>query len=555
MGVRMTGSLNEEPLELEETAENDREQNVSLSDNSISGLEVVADEQDETAFYSEVSAGEGALDSADLLTEVKPDDILPNDIDPAQLTTEPEDNVNNVDNNRQGHMDPLEGAPATNPGDMASPAKADSSGDAPSQAVVPADDRAMAPTDILIPPIPRISVHAFCNSDETFKTLDKIRGDRRMSKAQTKVEMGGIKAAVAYFSESPTPNLVIVEMEADADTLFNQLSALANVCDPGTKVVVVGNCNDIRIYRSLIREGISEYLVTPFTPVQILETIGSLYIDPEAAPAGRVVAFIGAKGGAGSSTIAHNIAWTLSDKFEEEATIVDLDLPFGTACLNFNEDPTQGVVDALVAPERVDDVLLDRLLIRHGPNLNIFSSPSSLDRDYDMAPHAFETVLDVVRKSVANVIVDVPNVWTNWSKMVLLTADQIVIVATPDLASLRNVMNLYEVFKQARPNDPLPLLVLNKTGLSKKVEITERDFTEALQKEPSLIIPFDGELFGSASNNGQMISEVDKRGEISDKLMTLSQMITGRETRTKKKSSLLNLLSFQKSSKREKRSA
>jgi len=433
------------------------------------------------------------------------------------------------------------------------------------QAVIPSDnalisadaERALAPTDLVIPPIPRISVHAFCLSENTARVIQNAKEDRRLARAQVNVDMGGAAAAVAYFSEAPTPNLVVVEMEASAETIFNQLADLADVCDPGTKVIVTGECNDIRIYRALIREGISEYLVTPFTSIQLIETIGGLYEDPEAAPLGRVTAFIGSKGGSGASTIAHNVAWTFASQFQEETTIVDLDLAYGTACLNFNQDPTAGLADALAAPERMDDVLLDRLLIDCGPNLHIFSAPSSLDRDYETSPHAFETILDTVRKNVPNVVVDVPNVWTDWSKMVLLTADQIVIVSVPDLASLRNTMNLFEVFKTARPNDPLPHLVLNKTGLAKKIEITQRDFTEALHREPSVVIPFDAELFGKASNNGQMIGEIDKRGELSAKFVQLTSLITGREARTEKKSSVLDLLSFQKikKPKREKRSA
>ena len=418
-----------------------------------------------------------------------------------------------------------------------------------------ADDHAVATTDLMIPPIPRISVHAFCLEEKTKAIIEKTSHDRRLSKVHFNVDLGGIEAAVPYFSEAPTPNLVILEMEADSESLFEQLGALADVCDPGTKVVVCGRCNDIQIYRALIREGISEYLVTPFTNIQLLETIGNLYADPEAAPMGRIVAFVGAKGGSGSSTIAHNVSWMLANKFDEETTIVDLDLAYGTACLNFNQDPTQGLADALTAPERLDDVLLDRLLIRSGPKLNIFSAPSSLDREYDIAPHAFETVLDTVRKSVPNVVVDLPNMWSPWSKSVLLSADQIVIVAAPDLASLRNTMNLYEVFKNARPNDPLPLLVLNKTGLAKKLEITERDFTEALHREPSLNIPFDAELFGRASNNGQMIGEIDKRGDLSAKFEHLTSLIAGRDVRAKKKASIMDALSLPHLSKREKRSA
>src|SRR5207344_1794238 len=216
---------------------------------------------------------------------------------------------------------------------------------------------------------------------------------------------------------------------------------LANVCDETTKVIVVGRSNDVQLYRELVRRGVSEYLVGPPTALQFMETISGLYVNPNAAPIGRVLAFAGARGGAGASTIAHNVAWYIAESLKINTVIVDLDLPFGTAGLNFNQDPDQGVADALAAPERLDDVLLDRLLIKCGEHLSLFAAPALLDRDYEVDASAYESVIDQVRSSIPCVVVDVPHAWSSWARQTLCAADEIVIVATPDLASLRNTKN------------------------------------------------------------------------------------------------------------------
>ena len=217
---------------------------------------------------------------------------------------------------------------------------------------------------------------------------------------------------------------------------LDELERLAEVCDPATKVVVVGRTNDVELYRELMRRGASEYLVAPLAPLQLIEVISGLYLDPGASPIGRVIAFVGARGGAGSSTLAHNVGWCIAEELHINTTIVDFDLPFGTLGLDFNDEASQGVADALSAPERLDDVLLDRLLIKRGEHLSLFTAPAALERDYDAVPEAYEAVIDAVRQTTPCVVIDMPHAWTPWMKACLIAADEIVIVATPDLASL-----------------------------------------------------------------------------------------------------------------------
>ena len=162
--------------------------------------------------------------------------------------------------------------------------------------------------------VPRIGVHVFCINDLTLRVFEASAHDRRMAKAHVTVDSGSIADAAAHFQETPTPDLVIVESLARGDEVIEELDALAQVCDPSTKVIVVGAVNDIALYRELIRRGVSEYLVQPKTPLQVIRAIGGLYTDPTATPVGKVVSFIGAKGGVGASTLAHNVAWCVAEK-------------------------------------------------------------------------------------------------------------------------------------------------------------------------------------------------------------------------------------------------
>jgi pilus assembly protein CpaE len=396
-------------------------------------------------------------------------------------------------------------------------------------------------------PVPRISIHAFCEFPDTGAALQRAGADRRLSKAHLQVQLGGVNAAIEHYTGQITPNLLVVETKLDGKEALGELDRLAEVCDPATKVIVVGRVNDVELYRELMRRGASEYLVAPLEPLQLIEVISGLYLDPGATPIGRVVAVVGARGGSGSSTISHNIGWCIAEELHINTTIVDLDLAFGTVGLDFNDEASQGVADALSAPERLDDVLLDRLLLKRGDHLSLFTAPAALERDYDAVPESYESVIDAVRQTTPCVILDIPHGWHPWIRNTLLAADDVVIVATPDLTSLRNAKNIIELVKNARPNDNPPRLVINQVGMPKRPEIPSKDFAETMGIDPAAIIAFEPALFGQAANNGQMVIELSPKAPVSESLRRLCRALTGRTTESGRGSS--SIFSFLKGKK------
>lgn len=378
-------------------------------------------------------------------------------------------------------------------------------------------------------PIPRISIQAFCDDQHTAEVLQYAAEDRRLSKAHVSVHMGGISAAIAHYVDSPTPNLIIVDSSLRGQQLVAELDALAESCDPGTKVIVIGRHNDVLLYRELLKRGVSEYLVTPIEPLQLMESISNLYNNPDTDPVGHVFAFIGAKGGVGSSTICHNVAWTLSEALKSNVTIADLDLAFGTTGLDFNQDPVQGIAEALAAPERLDDQLLDRLLTKCSEHLSIFAAPVVLDRDYEISPDSCDMVIDVVRQNVPYVAVDLPHSWSPWTKRVLMQADEVLITAVPDLANLRNAKNIVDLLKTSRKNDRKPHLVLNMTGVPKRQEISLKEFEQALDIKAISVIDYDSESFSQAANNGQMIEEMNPKAKAAEKFREIAMAMTHRK--------------------------
>lgn len=391
-------------------------------------------------------------------------------------------------------------------------------------------------------PVPRISIQVFCENKEFVDVLQETSNDRRMSKAHLSMQMGGVTAALEAYRDGPTPNLIILESSSQRDFLLEQLDQLAEVCDAGTKVIIVGHVNDVLLYRSLVERGVSEYLVWPVGPLQIITAISNLYSDPEAEPLGQVFSFVGAKGGVGSSILSHNIAWALSEHTKTDVVISDFDLPFGTAGLDFNQDPAQGIAEALFQSDRLDDVMLDRLLSKCSDRLSLFASACTLDKEYDVEREPCDLVLDVLRKNIPYSVLDLPHAWTSWSKYVLMQSDEIVITAAPDLANLRNTKNILDFLKSNRTTDVSPRLVLNMVGMPKKPEISVADFAQIIEMEPMAVIEYDAETFGTAANNGQMVGEVSKKSKITQQISELAYLLAGVKPPQEEESSFLGPL-------------
>jgi pilus assembly protein CpaE len=394
------------------------------------------------------------------------------------------------------------------------------------------------PAEDHIAPAPRVSVQAFCETVEAAAAIQSAGEDRRLGKAHLKIQMGGMAAAIEAYRAAPTPNVVVLETDGRTDILGG-LDQLATVCDSGTRVIVIGRINDVMLYRELVRRGVSDYVIAPVTTIDVVRSICNLFSAPEAKSVGRIIAVVGAKGGVGASTIAHNVAWAIARDLAMDSVVADLDLAFGTAGLDYNQDPPQGIADAVFSPDRIDTAFIDRLLSKCTDHLSLLAAPATLDKVYDFGVEAFDAIFDTLRASMPCIVLDVPHQWSGWTKRALVSADDILIVAAPDLANLRNTKNIFDLLKASRPNDRAPLYCLNQVGVPKRPEINASEFAKAIETQPIVTIPFDPQMFGSAANNGQMIAEVSANHRTTEMFLQIAQRLTGRSESKKPKGSLL----------------
>jgi len=395
----------------------------------------------------------------------------------------------------------------------------------------------------------RIPIGGFALSEETAAALEALKEDRMLFRCTFDIQMGGIDMAVPYLTERQTPNLLIVEAPPGQDQLFQSLEGLANVCDPDTRLILVGSDNDVELYRTLTQQGISDYLVTPLTPEKLRESIAKTYQGQSAdAYDGRIIGVLGAAGGVGSSVIAHNITNELADLYEEKTAIVDFDICFGTAALNFNLQPRQTLTDALGQVGRLDGDLLDQFFMPFGERVSLMPSPASLTTGIQISQEAFDALMRALKPMSEFTVLDIPHVWSPWIGDALAYVDELVIIARPDLTNLRNAKNMLEYLGPKRGTDAPTRLILNQVGAAKRADLSAKDFREAVAIDPALSIPYDPEAFGRALNNGEMMSVAAAKSKATLAIRELAKLVSGKvEEVVEEKKSMFSL--FKKSKK------
>ncbi|THK36105.1 pilus assembly protein CpaE [Ensifer sp. MPMI2T] len=399
-----------------------------------------------------------------------------------------------------------------------------------------------SPAASALPPIPKVDVAVFCRSEEVTQAVRAAASDRRMARATVTIKTGGISEATAHYGGVMSPNLVVVENDDAEIRLMAALEGLAMECVTGTKVIVIGRSNDVGLYKKLVDAGVSDYLVAPLDPMDFVAAVHRCFRSSVEEKLGRIVAFVGAKGGTGSSTLAHNVAYAMAKRVDADVLLADLDLQSGTLDLNFDIEASQGMVDVLESPDRLDEVLLRRLAVHHTDRLHLLPATANLDKVFSPGEDEVDHLLGVARSSSWHLVVDLPHIWTGWTRKILLEADEIVITATPDLASMRNAKNLIDFLRRARPNDPPPRLVLNKTETPKLAEIKPKDFAAAVGLEESVSVPFDPKLFGAAANNGRMVIDQAPGSAAGQAIAALAWRVSGTRERRADQNGLKTLL-------------
>ncbi len=347
---------------------------------------------------------------------------------------------------------------------------------------------------------------AFVCDDATLDTLRAAVID--MGWSPEKVMKGGLRNAVQSLAITASPAILMVDLSESGDPL-NDINALAEVCEPGTVVIAVGQVNDVRLYRDLVASGIQDYLLKPLSPAHLRDTLVQAQAifsaprggDATAAKRHVAAAVIGTRGGVGASTIATSLAWIISADQTTPTALLDLDVHFGTGALTLDLEPGRGLTDAIDNPSRIDGLFIERAMIRANDNLAMLSAEAPINTPLLTDGTAFMQLLDEFRHGFEATVIDLPrNMAINFPQ--LLSAMQVIVVVTElTLAGARDGIRILSWLKSTAPQASV-LVVANKVPAGTG-EISRNDFETSIERKLGFVIPLDTKAATNAAKLGQ----------------------------------------------------
>lgn len=377
-----------------------------------------------------------------------------------------------------------------------------------------------------------LTVMAFVADDVTRQALIRLSAEQKWQ--DPVIQMGGIAAARKEMAALTSPSMLIVDLSESSDPL-SDINDLADVCEPGTRVIALGTANDLRLYRSLLDAGVTDYMVKPVVAADLARAVAHAISGgkPESVEAkrGQIMAVIGARGGVGSSTVAINLAWLMSQEQKQRTVLVDFDLYFGIVPLSLDIDAGTGFREVLNNPSRIDPLFLERAAIRVNETLAILGTEESLSGGAHWNVESFIPLITELGKAFDNIVIDLPRNFAIQHPELIASAATTVLVTDLSLSAMRDSLRLKALTRENAPHTRLKVLV-NHHRPSGKGDMPVADFEHGIEEKIVCTIPFDSKGVAQAASAGQPLAAVAKKSASADALRKFTQSLAA--TKAKK---------------------
>ncbi len=360
------------------------------------------------------------------------------------------------------------------------------------------------------------------------------------------VKPGGPTEAATWLSRGVVPKIMVVDFSGRPDPL-SDAAALKDTAGEGTQMIALGQANDITLYRALLRLGYVDYLPKPVSADTLKAALNQASAPARsAAPSanqaptgGRTIVVLGARGGVGASTVAVNTAWIIAEELDRRSALLDLDLQFGTASLSLNLAPSRGLSEALLNPDRIDQLFVASAMVTEGKNLAVLAAEDSLERASEWDPAAVEALVGELKRGYDWIWVDLPRALASTHRELLASASHLVLVSDLSLAGMRDTLRLLAFARQVSA-DARIVLVVNRTGAKLPGGVSRQEFEKAVEAKIDILLPDDPQSLGTAVTLGKTIPAVAAKSKLVAELRALARLVIG--TTTAKKTSALGKL-------------
>ncbi len=286
-------------------------------------------------------------------------------------------------------------------------------------------------------------------------------------------------------------DVIIIDLDSDPEMALELVESIGG---QGTSTVMVYSSSaDPELLVRCMRAGAREFLTIPLAPAAMAEALVRAAARRPAARArktGRLLVFMGAKGGVGVTSVACNFAVALAQEADQKTVLIDLDLPLGDAALNLGIVSEFSTVNALQAAERLDAAFLSKLLVKHSSGVYVLAAPGKFPH-FEPPAEAIEKLLLVARQEFDNVVVDVGSRLDLPGTALFSEASKIYLITQAGIPELRNANRLINQFFSA--GNPKVEIVLNRHE-SRTLGVAEEHITKALTRPVQWKIPNDHAL-------------------------------------------------------------
>jgi pilus assembly protein CpaE len=367
-------------------------------------------------------------------------------------------------------------------------------------------------------------------------TLDRVQGSIRELQLDDELILEPtLDSALRRIREGTAPRILILDVSESAAPIA-ELSAARSVGGADLKVLAFGTVNDVSLFRDLLAAGASDYLVKPLSREALalgLEKSSAATAGRAGAGLGQIVAFIGSRGGVGTTTAAVGTAWLLAESRKENTALVDLDLHFGTVALNLDADPGTGLCEALEQPSRIDALFVDRATVKASETLRILASEAAVGETLMIDAGAIDVLLYELRRKFTWIVIDLPRWVTPTQRLVLAAASRVVIVCERSLAGLRDTIRLQTLLREHAPQ--AQVLMLDAGASSERATVGKSEFEKAVGKSLDVTLSHDAKSAAAATNAGQPLPLAAPRSAVVRELEQLIAAIAGTSETQKRK--------------------
>ncbi len=375
--------------------------------------------------------------------------------------------------------------------------------------------------------LPAASIAVYSRDAATLEAVRDIVNDWRFARVTIQAEEGDVTTATNAYKDIQSPELVIVQTDTIEGEFVKKLEELGAQCGPDTAAIVIGPVNDVYLYRRMIEMGISDYLVRPVKSEVLADVFAKTIIDRLGVSSSRLIAFVGAKGGVGTSSLAQAMAWGISDILGQKTLLLDSAGGWSTTAVGIGFEPSTTLAEAARAAENRDEDSIKRMLFRASDKLSVLASGGDVMLEAPIEPAQLEELLTMLMVTYPVVIADLSHGAENLANTVIAKASQIIVVSSPSLTSLRLARSLIQEIKEHRGGEAAGIeMIVNMHGLAPKNEVPKKDIEQAMEFKISTTIGFDPAVFVGLENQGKKLLSDAKGEEIVRKnLLPLVQKI------------------------------